>query len=94
MITGKSNIEEVYRLACDSTKAKCPMGVLYVKHLQQTGKAHIYNFSGSQCPHIAISQFLGDATCPGRRIDTSTTPVFGYAEKGRVRPGIERASKR
>jgi hypothetical protein len=40
------------------------------------------------------NQFLSDATCPGRRIDTSTTPVFGYAEKGRVRPGIERASKR
>jgi hypothetical protein len=41
------------------------------------------------------NQFLSDTTCPGKRIDTSTTPVFGYAEKGRVRPAIERrVSKR
>jgi hypothetical protein len=52
-------------------------------------------FSGSQCVGFThLNQFLSDATCPGKRIDTSTTPVFGYAEKGRVRPAIERTSKR
>jgi hypothetical protein len=39
MIIGKSNIQEVCRLACDSTKANYPIDVLYVKHLQQKGKA-------------------------------------------------------
>jgi hypothetical protein len=58
-----------------------------VKHLQQKGEACICNFQRQP-----MHQFLSDATCPGKRIDTSTTPAFGYAEKGRVRPGIERAS--
>ena len=93
MAIGKSNIEEVCRLACDSTKSKCPIDVLYVKHLQQKGKAYICNFQ-RQPMFTHCNQFLSDATCPGKRIDTSTTPVFGYAEKGRVRPSIERASKR
>jgi hypothetical protein len=64
-----------------------------VKHLQQKGRAYICNFQ-RQPMFTHCNQFLSDATCPGRRIDTSTTPVFGYAEKGRVRPSIERASKR
>jgi hypothetical protein len=55
--TGKSNIQEVYRLACDSTKAGCPIGGLYyVKHLQQKGETRTFAiFGGSQCSHIAIS---------------------------------------
>jgi hypothetical protein len=53
----------VCRLACDSERAtarppaktkRCPIGVLYVGHLQKKGKAYICNFRGSQCPHIAI----------------------------------------
>jgi hypothetical protein len=63
-----------------------------VGHQQQKGKAHICNFQ-RQPMFTHCNQFLSDATCPGKRIDTSTTPVFGYAEKGRVRPAIERASK-
>jgi hypothetical protein len=66
-----------------------------VKHLKQKGKAYICNFH-RQPMFTHCNQFLSDATCPGKRIDTSTTPVFGYAEKekGRVRPSTERASKR
>jgi hypothetical protein len=67
--------------------------VLYVGHLQQKGKACIYNFQ-RQPMFTHCNPFLSDVTCPGERIDTSTTPVFGYEEKGRVRPAIERASKR
>jgi hypothetical protein len=53
MATGKGIIQEVCRLACDSTKAKCPIDVLYVKRLQQKGKAHIRN---SQRPAAAAAR--------------------------------------
>jgi hypothetical protein len=60
-----------------STKAKCP------NVLQQKGKADICNFQ-RKTVFTHCNQFLSDATCPGKRIDTSITPAFGYAEKGRV----------
>ena len=40
-----------------------------------------------------VNKFQSDATCPGKRIDTHYSPVFGYEEKGRVRELFERGCK-
>jgi hypothetical protein len=92
VITGKSksNIQEGYRLAFDSAtapKRSARLTCFYVNHLEKKGKAHICNFQG-QPVFTNCNKLLSDATCPGKRIDTCCTPVFGSAEKGRVgRPG-------
>jgi hypothetical protein len=92
LIIGQKNIKAVRDLICNETSAKCPIDVLYHKYLQEAGKAYICSYEGR--PEVThVNKFQSDATCPGKRIDTHYSPVFGYEEKGRVRELFERGCK-
>jgi hypothetical protein len=82
MTIGQSNTQEVCWLACDSTNKKqsevynwCSLREAFAA---ERPRAYICNFQ-RQPVFTHCNQFLSDATCPGKHIDTSTTPVFGCA---------------